>query len=232
MPRYVLEFEKGGYTKYISHLDLLRVFKRIFKVTGLDVKYSQGYNPHPKMGFAQPLSLGYSSICEYLEFETETPHEPEEMRSLIQKNLPHDVIILDLFEFVSEAKSLAAEADACEYLISFPYDGTESSFSDLFTAYMAQDHIRAMKKMKKSKTLEEVEIKDKIRSWKVSKEGDLALIDCILDSGSHSNLSPELVIKSFLDFSELPLKRWDLEVQRVRQFFTDRIQFRHIDSPR
>ena len=86
MPRYVIEFEKGGYTKYISHLDLLRVFKRIFKVTGLDVRYSQGYNPHPKMGFAQPLSLGYSSVNEYLEFETVTAHDTGEMRNVIQKH--------------------------------------------------------------------------------------------------------------------------------------------------
>ena len=225
MPRYVLKFEKGGYTKYISHLDLLNVFKRIFKVTELDIKYSKGYNPHPKMGFAQPLSLGYSSVCEYLEYETETPHDTAEMREKIQSNLPHDVRILDLFEFVSEAKSLAAEADACEYRISLPYSGTEEDFRDLFSGYMAQDHIRALKKMKKTKSLEEVEIKDKIRSWDVSKEGDLAVIDCLLDSGSHSNLSPELVIKSFLDYSKLGLERWDLEVQRVQLLFTDRIRF-------
>ena len=80
MPRYVARFEKGGYTKYISHLDLLRVFKRAFKVMGLDIRYSNGYNPHPKMSFAQPLSLGYSSLCEYLEFETLTPHDPESLK--------------------------------------------------------------------------------------------------------------------------------------------------------
>ena len=194
MPRYVIEFEKGGYTKYISHLDLLRVFKRIFKVTGLDVRYSQDYNPHPKMGFAQPLSLGYSSVNEYLEFETVTAHDTGEMRNVIQKNLPHDVIIRDLFEFESEAKSLAAEADACEYVISLPYEGTEDSFNELFASYMAQDHIRAMKKMKKTKTMEEVEIKDKIRSWKVYKDGDLAYIDCILDSGSHSRSSKDSAV--------------------------------------
>ena len=85
MPRYVARFEKGGYTKYISHLDLLRVFKRAFKVMGLDIRYSNGYNPHPKMSFAQPLSLGYSSLCEYLEFETITPHDPESLFSSIQK---------------------------------------------------------------------------------------------------------------------------------------------------
>ena len=225
MPRYVARFEKGGYTKYISHLDLLRVFKRAFKVMGLDIRYSNGYNPHPKMSFAQPLSLGYSSLCEYLEFETITPHDPESLREDLAKNLPRDLAITELFQFDSEVKTLAAESDACEYRIFVPFEGTEEQFRDLFTSYMAQDRITALKKMKKTKTLEEVDIKDKIRSWKVSKEGDNAVIDCILDSGSHSNLSPELVIKSFLDFSKLPLMRWDLEVQRVQQFFTDRIRF-------
>ena len=225
MPRYVARFEKGGYTKYISHLDLLRVFKRAFKVMGLDIRYSNGYNPHPKMSFAQPLSLGYSSLCEYLEFETITPHDPESLKEDLAKNLPRDLAITELFQFDSEVKTLAAESDACEYRIFVPFEGTEEEFRDLFTSYMAQDRITALKKMKKTKTLEEVDIKDKIRSWKVSKERDNAVIDCILDSGSHSNLSPELVIKSFLDFSKLPLMRWDLEVQRVQQFFTDRIRF-------
>jgi len=230
MPRYVARFEKGGYTKYISHLDLLRVFKRAFKVMGLDIKYSNGYNPHPKMSFAQPLSLGYSSLCEYLEFETMTPHDPNVLREDLAKNLPRDLAITELFQFDSEVKTLAAESDACEYKIFVPYEGTEEDFRELFASYMAQDRITALKKMKKTKTLEEVDIKNKIRSWKVSKEGDNAVIDCILDSGSHSNLSPELVIKSFLDFSKLPLMRWDLEVQRVQQFFTNRIQFQHIDK--
>ena len=230
MPRYVARFEKGGYTKYISHLDLLRVFKRAFKVMGLDIRYSNGYNPHPKMSFAQPLSLGYSSLCEYLEFETLTPHDSDVLKEDLAKNLPRDLAITELFQFDSEVKTLAAESDACEYRIFVPFEGTEEEFRDLFASYMAQDRITALKKMKKTKTLEEVDIKDKIRSWKVSKEGDNAVIDCILDSGSHSNLSPELVIKSFLDFSKLPLMRWDLEVQRVQQFFTDRIQFQHIDK--
>lgn len=225
MPRYVMRFEKGGYTKYISHLDLLRVFKRTFKVTETDIKYSQGYNPHPKMGFAQPLSLGYSSVSEYLEFETVTPHDTEELKSSLEKYLPRDIVIKELFEFESEARSLAAEADACEYRISLPYEGTDQEFRSLFMAYMAQDKIITLKRMKKTKALEEVDIKDKIRSWDTSVSDGMAYITCILDSGSHSNLSPELVIKSFLDFSELGLERWDLEVQRLRQFFTDRIHF-------
>ena len=58
MSRYVIKFSKEGNIRYISHLDLLRLFKRSFKRVGIKLQYSQGFNPHPKMSFAQPLSLG------------------------------------------------------------------------------------------------------------------------------------------------------------------------------
>ena len=70
MNRYFMIFSKTGYIKYISHLDMLRLFKRAFKRTGIALEFSHGFNPHPKMGFAQPLSLGYTSLGEYIEFET------------------------------------------------------------------------------------------------------------------------------------------------------------------
>ena len=150
MPRYVMKFSKGGYTKYISHLDLLRVFKRAFKVMGLDIRYSQGYNPHPKMGFAQPLSLGYSSRAEYLEFETVDPHDPKEILDLFSGKLPEDVEILDLFRFDDEVKSLAAETVACRYLIFIPTELDEAAWKDILDSYLSRTSIKAMKKMKKT----------------------------------------------------------------------------------
>ena len=68
--KYVIRFQKTGVICYTSHLDIMKVFKRSFKRAGIRLAYSQGFNPHPKMGFAQPLSLGYESLDEYIEFET------------------------------------------------------------------------------------------------------------------------------------------------------------------
>ena len=233
MPRFVMKFSKKGYTKYISHLDLLRVFKRAFKVMGLDIKYSQGFNPHPKMGFAQPLSLGYSSVAEYLEFETVGEHDPDEIKTLFTGKLPEDVKILDLFRFDQEVKSLAAETVACRYLISVPVasDMDLESLEALLDGYLSQESIRAMKRMKKTKSIEEVEIKDKIRDIKVRLEDGNAVFDCLLDSGSQSNLSPEQVISSFLQYSGWTIERWDIEVERTEILYSDRIRFRHIDNP-
>ena len=50
MSRYAVKFTKNGFLKYTSHLDMLRLFKRIIKRADIRLKYSQGFNPHPKMG--------------------------------------------------------------------------------------------------------------------------------------------------------------------------------------
>ena len=89
--RYVIKFSKTGYIKYTSHLDLMRSFKRTFKMAKLGLRYSQGFNPHPKMSFAQPLSLGYSSRYELIEFETNEHLKPVEILDRIDGKLPEGI---------------------------------------------------------------------------------------------------------------------------------------------
>ena len=71
MPRAL--FEKVGNARYISHLDLMRVFQRAFKRAGLPLTHTQGFNPRPSVSIALPLSLGVESRCELLDFELEHP---------------------------------------------------------------------------------------------------------------------------------------------------------------
>lgn len=106
MNKYVIKFTKQGYIRYTSHLDMLRLFKRTFKKCGIDMAYSKGFNPHPKMGFAQPLSLGYTSSCEYLELETKEHYEPKEIMERIVKYMPEGVELLSCTVFPRERNLL------------------------------------------------------------------------------------------------------------------------------
>ena len=56
-----LLFSKTGRAKYISHLDLMRTFQRAFARAGIAIKHTEGFNPHPFVSIALPLSVGYSS---------------------------------------------------------------------------------------------------------------------------------------------------------------------------
>ena len=223
--RYAIKFSKDGYVKYTSHLDLLRMFKRAFKKTGLALKYSQGFNPHPKMGFAQPLSLGYSSRCELIEFETQMPHTTGELLEKLRSEMPEGIKLLSCFELDESIKSLAADADAAEYKIWIPTELNEKVLKDAMEKYLSSDKITAMKRMKKTKKLEPVNIRNMIRHLEVSKVGEFAMIKALLDCGSKSNCSPELVISSFCEFSGIETPRYDMEVERISIFFVNKLQY-------
>ena len=55
MSEYRMLFSKEGTAAYISHLDLLRTFQRVFIRAGLVIRHSSGFHPHPVMSFVLPL---------------------------------------------------------------------------------------------------------------------------------------------------------------------------------
>ncbi len=93
MFKYILTFSKTGNICYISHLDLMRLFYRAIKRSGIKLGYSKGFNPHPKMSFAQPLSLGYTGLNELMEMETEEEYEPDIIRQRLAELMPEGLEI-------------------------------------------------------------------------------------------------------------------------------------------
>ena len=224
MNRYIIRFSKEGYIKYTSHLDMLRLFKRAFKRSRILLEHSQGFNPHPKMGFAQPLSLGYTSKCELLEFETTKDFDPAEIKERLAGVIPEGVELLDCRKLESPVKSLASAVTEAEYEVVFPIPSNREKYAELIKSYLDQEQIIAEKRQKKTKKIVSVDIKGKIREMAVA-AGDKLTLHMKLDSGSNSNLSPEQVIASFLTYTGLGVKRYDVEVERTKINFDSKLQF-------
>ena len=105
MPRAL--FEKTGNARYISHLDLMRVFQRAFKRAGLPLTHTQGFNPRPSVSIALPLSLGVESQCELLDFDLESPYACAEIREKLNAALIDGVYIREVYEQGQKLKNLA-----------------------------------------------------------------------------------------------------------------------------
>ena len=73
--RFRVHYEKRGYSKYLSHLDLIRIFARAARRANVPLVYTQGFNPHPKMSFGPSLSLGITSEAEYLDMDISAEFE-------------------------------------------------------------------------------------------------------------------------------------------------------------
>lgn len=217
MNRYVISFSKMGTICYISHLDLMRMFKRTFKKAGIRLVYSQGFNPHPKMGFAQPLSLGYWGLEELMEFETVEEYEPAELKKIISSMMPEGIDITDCRTLEGMKKTLAANTVAAEYIIAVPVaEPLGIPGEDIKARYMGQASIVTLKKQKKKKEPVEVDIKPMIRSIEFTPAEEALFITAVLDSGSSSNLSPELVIDTFLKCMDMDVDRSEIAVMRKK----------------
>ena len=219
MFRYVLVFSKRGPIKYTSHLDMQRLFKRAFRRGEIDLAYSKGFNPHPKMGFAQPLSLGYEGDGEWMDFETDSVVTADSIFRDVASYLPAGISILK-FGTPKKKESPAAALTAAEYKVYLPVGFEECGIHELLSSYMRQDTITTLKRSKKSKELKPVEIKDKIRSITgFGLEDKTSILKLLLDCGSKSNLSAESVISNFIEFSKLRCERYEIEVCRSKLIF-------------
>lgn len=93
-----LRFEKTGRAVYISHLDLMHTMQRAFNRAGLPLKYSEGFNPHPQIAIALPLSVGTGSLCEIMDFklkeETDLAALPERLTAV----MPEGIRVLEAYE--------------------------------------------------------------------------------------------------------------------------------------
>jgi radical SAM-linked protein len=65
-----MRFRKEGAARYISHLDTMRTLQRALLRAGAQPRHTEGFNPHPVLALALPLSVGQESECELADFET------------------------------------------------------------------------------------------------------------------------------------------------------------------
>lgn len=71
----LLKYSKLLGAEYIPHLDTLKHLGKIIRRTGLEVNYSQGFNPHMLIFMSAPLPLGLKSKSEYLLISTDACDE-------------------------------------------------------------------------------------------------------------------------------------------------------------
>lgn len=88
--------EKTGAAKYISHLDLMRTVKRAFTRAGVALRHSEGFNPHPIMTFALPLSVGQESVCELLDVDI-VGEQPPNLLKAFNAALPDGLCATEVY---------------------------------------------------------------------------------------------------------------------------------------
>lgn len=91
-------FKKVGRAKFISHLDLMRTMQRAFVRAGVPIKHTEGFNPHPYMNFALPLSVGTESVCELMDFELTGQFDMDEIPRRLNESMPQGIEVVECYQ--------------------------------------------------------------------------------------------------------------------------------------
>jgi len=172
-----IKFSKVGSLQFISHLDLNRTMKTVMIRAGIPIKYSEGFNPHPKMVFALPLSIGAESVTELLDFKITRPMSKEELITRLNNAFPPEMRVLDAYQPDSKFVSIRY----AEYELE--------NDEDFSLAPLEQDEIVLLKRTKSGEKL--TDIKPMIHSYK--KEGNK--LTCVLSASPDQYLNPDYIAK-------------------------------------
>ena len=172
-----IKFSKVGSLQFISHLDLNRTMKTVMIRAGIPIKYSEGFNPHPKMVFALPLSVGAESVTELLDFKITRPMPKEELITRLNNAFPPEMRVLDAYQPNSKFVSIRY----AEYELE--------NDEDFSVEELEKDEIVLLKRTKSGEKM--TDIKPMIHSYK--KEGNK--LTCVLSASPAQYLNPDYIAK-------------------------------------
>lgn len=212
------KFKKKNYLKYIGHLDLLRLFQRTFKRADIPVKYSKGFNPHPRFSIANPLSLGIEGEEEYMDIELVEKIDSQDFKQRMNAILPKDIQILDAI-YPKDKKSISAILSWGHYQIKFDIDKdlTLEDISKIIDTWLSKDEIMIsrLRKRRKKKVMIEENIRPLIDKIEIMDKIDNEVtIETIMGVAENANLRPVDFVKALNAIGELGMDIDSVSIRR------------------
>ncbi len=118
--RWWIEYEKGQAIRYLSHLDMVRLWERLFRRSDLPLQLTQGFNPHLKISLGTVLPVGLWGRREYLDVKLGGEFEPDELCLRLMAVAPPGIEIRRVRRLARELPSLMAVINASAYRIKYP----------------------------------------------------------------------------------------------------------------
>lgn len=94
---------KTGNCKFLSQLDLQRLYIRVIRRAKLPIFYSQGFNPHPKMSYLNALKTGVEGNLEVV-FQLIEDISPEEFQNKLNEQFAQGMEVITAEKYIKPKK--------------------------------------------------------------------------------------------------------------------------------
>ena len=187
-------YEKSFPLRHIGHLDLMRTMQRALRRSGLPVRYSQGFNPHIKLSFASPLSVGIAGEREIMDVPVEGGYDEAAFAAALGRVMPIGLQIAGTRAIDDTFPTLMGLAAGSRYRIEPETDAI--ALTDAVTRLLAMDELMAMRKTKSGESL--CNIRPYVDTLEI-RDGALHFTALNLQSGS---LKPNVLMGALFTLSD------------------------------
>ncbi len=217
-----LWIKKEGRAKYISHLDMNRCFTRAVRRAGINIWYTEGFNPHPYLNFLTPLSLGQESDGEPLDIRIMDDMQNDEITQRMNGVLPEGISVAVTSDCISKCADIAFARYTL--VLDFEDEAKAQSFTNEARQAVNDGKLFAEKVGKKgrNKTVKQIDICAHIKEFDIKADGETAVIDTVLSSGN-DNLNPTLLVSAL---NGVIFKEELLHIRRKGFFKSDMTEWR------
>ncbi len=207
-----MSFQKTGMAKFISHLDTVRCITRAMKRACVPIWFTEGFNPHAFLTFAMPLSLGFESLCETVDFRLLEDVDLNELKERLNDALPVDITVKEIYVYETSPNDIRW----AEYKIVF--NNPDKLLMENAEKVLSADEILVLKKGKQGrrKVEKEVNIKEHIKSFELIEENGMLILNTILSSGTSININPMLLIGALV--KDTNTDEQDVDIIKVQSF--------------
>ena len=115
MKRLRIRFSRGEELKFISHLDIMRLWERALRRAQMPLAYSEGFSPHPRLSLAVPLAVGVTSEAELMDVFITKWVSPHWFTTAVSQQLSAGIEILGVYPIAPSMPSLQSQVRYAEY---------------------------------------------------------------------------------------------------------------------
>lgn len=217
--KYRIKLTKSGILRYFSHLDWQNTFFKALARTGLNVAFSQGFNPTMKVSMGVALPLFVESECEFVDIELNDDLNIQDLQLKLEKVLPEGCKILQIEKLEKGAKAIDHTVQWAEYEIKL-FDNALHNFKSLsynMNRVLSSEEILLTKKNKKG-FLKTTNIKPAINSFRFEGESLFIVLKTGQSAGVLDGNSETIAALRADDLMKIIAPEILFNIKRVRFF--------------
>ena len=141
MQRLRIRFCRGQEVKFISHLDILRLWQRALHRAEITVAYSEGFSPHPRISLAAPLPTGVTGQAELMDILCTKWVSPHFFTATVSQQLPPGIEILQVYQVALTMSSLQSQVRYAEYRVEVETEKGQKDIESALTELLSMKHL-------------------------------------------------------------------------------------------